>query len=115
MAGSLAAAPARPRARRLTTLVLVGTLLWASLLYLGHRTAGVSGSDPYAYAQMAVDIARQGSPLHRFPLFPILRETGVPWYPIVHVGYALPLDAAGTAATVCWRRPIGSWASRACI
>ena len=97
---SLAAAPARPRARRLTTLVLVGTLLWASLLYLGHRTAGVSGSDPYAYAQMAVDIARQGSPLHRFPLFPILRETGVPWYPIVHVGYALPLDAAGTAATV---------------
>lgn len=97
---SLAAAPARLRARRLTTLVLVGALLWASLLYLGHRTAGVSGSDPYAYAQMAVDIARQGSPLHRFPLFPILRETGVPWYPIVHVGYAPPLDAAGAAATV---------------
>jgi len=97
---SLAAAPARLRARRLTTLALFGALLWASLLYLGHRTAGVSGSDPYAYAQMAVDIARQGSPLHRFPLFPILRETGVPWYPIVHVGYAPPLDAAGAAATV---------------
>lgn len=110
---NLAAASVRVRARRLTALVLVGALLWASLLYLGHRTAGVSGSDPYAYAQMAVDIARHGSPLHRFPLFPILRETDVPWYPIVHVGYALPtaaslwregsiepLDAADMAATV---------------
>jgi hypothetical protein len=97
---SLAAAPARLRVRSLTAPIMVAALLWASLLYLGHRTAGVSGSDPYAYAQMAVDIARQGSPLHRFALFPVLRETGVPWYPIVHVGYALPLDAAGTAATV---------------
>ncbi len=97
---SLAAAPAHMRARSLTVTIMLAALLWASLLYLGQRTAGVSGSDPYAYAQMAVDVARQGSPLHRFPLFPVLRETGVPWYPIVHVGYALPLDAAGTAATV---------------
>ena len=97
---NLAPSPAQTRGRILTTLILLGTLLWASLLYIGHRTAGASGSDPYAYAQMAVDIARHGSPLHRFTLFPTLRELGVPWYPIVHVGYALPLDAAGMAATV---------------
>lgn len=97
---SLAAAPARTRGRLLATAMLLCTLLWAGVLYVGQRTAGVSGSDPYAYAQMAVDVARSGSPLHRFALFAALRTTGVPWYPIVHVGYALPLDAAGTAATV---------------
>ncbi|MFZ1551708.1 MAG: hypothetical protein WAV53_09965 [Anaerolineae bacterium] len=86
--------------RALALVILVTILLWAARLYVGQRTAGVSASDPYAYAQMAVDVAGTGSPLHRFTLFPALHDAGVPWYPMVHVGYALPLDAAGTAATV---------------
>ena len=87
-------------APRLAAICLAATILWAAWLTLGQRSAGVTGSDPYAYAQMAVDMAQTGSPLHRFALFPALRNAGVPWYPIVHVGYALPLDATGAAATV---------------
>ena len=43
--------------RALALVILVTILLWAARLYVGQRTAGVSASDPYAYAQMAVDVA----------------------------------------------------------
>ncbi|MCR4407171.1 MAG: glycosyltransferase family 39 protein [Anaerolineae bacterium] len=84
--------------------VLILTLLWAGGEYLGHRTRGVTGSDPFCYAQMAVDIARTGSPLHRFPLAQTVREAGLPVWPAVHVGYHPALDGQGRAATV-W--PVG--------
>ena len=84
--------------------LLVLTLLWAGGEYLGHRTRGVTGSDPFCYAQMAVDIARTGSPLHRFPLAQAVREAGLPVWPAVHVGYHPMLDGQGRAATV-W--PVG--------
>ncbi len=85
-------------------LLLVAAVGWALVEYLGGRTQGVTGSDPYCYVQMAVDLARQGDPRHVFALFPLVRDLGIPWYPVVHVGYHLPTNAAGLAPTV-W--PIG--------
>ena len=41
---------------------LMLNLLW------GHAAAGVTGSDPFAYVQMALDLAQHGTALHRFPL-----------------------------------------------
>lgn len=89
----------------LTGVVLLAlTFFWAGAEYIGHRTRGVTGSDPYVYAQMAVDLARHGTPWHLFPLFPKVSGLGIPWWPIVHAGYHLPHDEVGHAASV-W--PVG--------
>ncbi len=85
-------------------VLLVLTFLWAGAEYIGHRTRGVTASDPYVYAQMAVDLARHGTPWHLFPLFPKVSGLGIPWWPIVHSGYHLPHDGLGHAASV-W--PVG--------
>jgi hypothetical protein len=84
-------------------LLLAFTGVWAAVEYLGGRTHGVTGSDPFCYAQMAVDLARRGDPRHVFTLFPAVRELGIPWWPIVHVGY-YPPGEGGISATV-W--PVG--------
>ncbi len=82
---------------------LVGAvLIWAGVEYFGHRTHGVTANDPYAYAQMAVDIAEQGNPMHRFPLFPRISTLGISWWPAVHYGYQVrvpPLRGDGSTAT----------------
>jgi hypothetical protein len=61
--------------------------------------AGVTGADPYAYVQMALDLVRRGTPLHRFALAPLAQSLGLSTLPVTHVGYVLP-DAAGWAPTV---------------
>lgn len=85
-------------------VLLVLTFFWAGAEYIGHRTRGLTGSDPYVYAQMAVDLVRHGTPWHLFPLFPKVSGLGIPWWPIVHSGYHLPHDGLGHAASV-W--PVG--------
>jgi len=76
--------------------------IWAGAVYFLHRTDGVTANDPYAYAQMAVDIAHHGHPLHRFGLFPRISTLGISWWPAVHYGYQVrvpPLRGDGTTAT----------------
>jgi len=68
-------------------------LLWMNL------PAGVTGSDPFAYVQMALDFARHGMPLHQFTLAPFAASLGLPTLPTTHVGYVLP-NAQGLAPTV---------------
>ena len=85
-------------------LALVATLGWAAWTYLHNRTHGVTGSDPYCYAQMGVDLARTGLPVHRFPLATLMRQWGVSPEAGVHLGYHLPFDAESRCATV-W--PVG--------
>jgi len=85
-------------------VLLVLTFFWAGAEYIGHRTRGVTASDPYVYVQMAVDLARHGTPWHLFPLFPKVSTLGITWWPIVHMGYHLPHDSLGHAASV-W--PVG--------
>jgi len=83
-----------------TLLILV--FLWAGAVYFTHRTRGVTANDPYAYAQMAVDIADHGDPTHRFPLFPRISNLGISWWPVVHYGYQVrvpPLQGDGRSAT----------------
>lgn len=99
----------RSRARALLAApaVLGGlTLGWAASEYFGHRTAGATGSDPYAYVQMGVDLAERGTPAHRFALFPQVASSNIAWFPVLHVGYRLPFDLRGDAVTV-WS-PAGS-------
>jgi Dolichyl-phosphate-mannose-protein mannosyltransferase len=83
-----------------TTALAVLTLVWASAEYFGHRTSGATGSDPYAYVQMGVDLATRGTFVHRFDLFPEIAPLKIAWYPVVPVGYHLPMNLAGDAVTV---------------
>ncbi len=101
----LARGAARTRGFVSLSLVLfVAALVWFAAETIGHRTRGVTASDPYAYAQMAVDLATRGSPLHSYPLFRDVANLSIAWYPIEHVGYRLIDNLAGDAPTV-W--PIG--------
>ncbi len=86
--------------RILGVTLAVVTLGWAAVAYLAVRTQGVTGSDPYAYVQMAVDIARHGTALHIFPLAPRVAGWGLPAWPVVPVGYTPPDPGTGVAATV---------------
>lgn len=83
---------------------LLLSFAWASYTYVHHHTHGVTGSDPYCYAQMAVDLVEHRVPVHRFPLAVRMEQLGVSPKAGVHVGYHLPFDASGRAATV-W--PVG--------
>jgi hypothetical protein len=82
--------------------LVLAVFLWAGVVYFKHRTHGVTANDPYAYAQMAVDIAEHGEPTHEFPLFRRISELGISWWPAVHYGYQVrmpPLKADGHTAT----------------
>jgi hypothetical protein len=96
----------RNRADRYLTYVALGLAvlvsLWAGVAYFRHRTHGVTANDPYAYAQMAVDLAERGNPMHRFALFPRVSHLGISWWPVVHYGYQVrmpPLRPDGYTAT----------------
>lgn len=82
--------------------LLAAVFIWAGAEYFRHRTHGVTANDPYAYAQMAVDIAHHGDPLHRFSLFPRISTLGISWWPVVHYGYQVrvpPLRGDGSTAS----------------
>jgi 4-amino-4-deoxy-L-arabinose transferase-like glycosyltransferase len=68
-------------------------------LLVQRAPAGVTGSDPFAYVQTALDLARHGRLRHHYPLAPLAGELGLPRLPVTHVGYVLP-DEAGLAPTV---------------
>ncbi|MBN1221577.1 MAG: hypothetical protein JXM69_21830 [Anaerolineae bacterium] len=99
----------RPTSRRLTVLALAGSLAAGSLGWMAfelftHHTHGVTGTDPYGYAQVAVDLVERGSALHRFDLFPHIADLPIAWAPVITLGYHLPLNEFGDAASV-W--PLG--------
>jgi len=96
------------RVRILGSTLVVLTLAWAAVTYLAIRTRGVTGSDPYAYAQMAVDIARHGTALHIFPLAPRVAGWGLLVWPVVPVGYTPPDPGTGVAASV-WPPGYPAW------
>lgn len=82
-----------------TALLIVG-LGGAAWITFSARTHGVTGSDPYAYVQMAVDLAERGSPFHIFPLAQTLQALGLPVNSALPLGYRPPFDVAGHSATV---------------
>jgi len=79
--------------------LMVVTLVWSASEYLRHRTAGVIGSDPFCYVQMAMDFAHHGTFAHRFPLTTQVAAWGLPPGPALPVCYWLPggPDAAITS------------------
>jgi 4-amino-4-deoxy-L-arabinose transferase-like glycosyltransferase len=83
---------------------LLLSFAWATYAYIHLRTYGVTGTDPYGYAQMAVDLVEHRLPVHSFPLVASMERLGVFPEAGVHLGYHLPFDAQGRAATV-W--PVG--------
>ncbi len=92
----------------ITTGVLAATSgAWACGELIGHRASGATGSDPYAYAQMAVDLVRTGTVLHRFDVLSLVLHPSLnlTWDPLVHIGYHLPVNEPGDAPTV-W--PMGA-------
>lgn len=78
--------------------------VWAIAEYFGQRTFGATGSDPFAYVQMGIDLATRGTAAHHFELFARFPTQTISWYPLVSVGYHLPFNLNGDAITV-W--PIG--------
>jgi hypothetical protein len=94
-------------ARFVRTGVLVlcaATLGWSVWTALTLRTHGVTASDPYAYAQMGVDLAERGTLAHAFPLVAETYALEIPSHAVTHMGYRIPADARRIAPTV-W--PIG--------
>jgi hypothetical protein len=95
----------------LVAMQAVGRLRWAAVLAAaggaglmlnllwGYAAAGVTGSDPYAYVQMALDLVQHGTVLHSFPLAVFAGGLGLPTLPATHVGYVLA-NAQGLAPTV---------------
>lgn len=83
--------------------MLVLGLGWYVATMAIHLSHGASGSDPFCYLQMAVDLAQRGTALHDFPLAALAREAHVAVWPTVHVGYHPPVK--GTLAPTVW--PIG--------
>lgn len=81
-------------------VLTVASLAWFAAETFTHRTHGVTGTDPYAYVQMAVDLAERGTLLHEFPLFHAIKDLGIKWYPVQHIGYRLFENETGFAATV---------------
>ncbi len=80
--------------------LLVVTLAWAGIVYFGKRTHGATASDPYAYAQMGVDLAENGTFLHRFSLFKTVIPLDIAWAPLQPVGYHIPLNSLGDCPSV---------------
>ena len=75
-------------------------LVWAAVTYLSLRTHGVTGTDPYAYVQMAVDIAERGLPLHTFEQMPGIAALGLPPEGAVPLGHFVLDPETGLSATV---------------
>jgi hypothetical protein len=80
--------------------LLVATLAWAGIVYFGKRTHGATASDPYAYAQMGVDLAERGTFLHRYALFQEVIPLDIAWAPLQPVGYHIPLNDLGDCPSV---------------
>jgi uncharacterized membrane protein len=80
--------------------LLLATSIWSGVVYFGKRTHGATASDPYAYAQMAVDLAERGTFLHRFSLFEEVIPLGIAWAPLQPVGYHIPRNALGDCPSV---------------
>jgi hypothetical protein len=80
--------------------LLVVTLAWAGTIYFGKRTHGATASDPYAYAQMGVDLAEHGTFLHRFSLFQEVIPLDIAWAPLQPVGYHIPENSLGDCPSV---------------
>ena len=82
-------------------LLVAAALGWSAWASWTLRAHGVTGSDPYAYAQMGIDLATRGTVLHSFPLAALAYALNLPIYPTVHVGYRIP-DAATLQAATVW-------------
>lgn len=80
--------------------LIAASLGWSLWTASQLRTHGVSGSDPYAYAQMGIDLAERGTLAHAFPLVEETWALGIDSHPVTHVGYRLPADARRVAPTV---------------
>ncbi|MFO7697291.1 MAG: hypothetical protein R6X16_09050, partial [Anaerolineae bacterium] len=90
---------ARPGSERwLARLAGLAGLAWLVVVFVRHLSRGAGGSDPFAYLQMATDLATTGDLRHVYPLVSLATEAGVTLWPLVPVGYHPPLS--GVAATV---------------
>ena len=83
--------------------ILILGLAWYVTTVAVHASHGATGSDPYCYTQMAIDLAERGSALHEFPLASLAHDVGIAIWPAVHVGYHAP--TRGTLAPTVW--PVG--------
>ncbi|MEJ2735983.1 MAG: hypothetical protein P8189_20855 [Anaerolineae bacterium] len=80
--------------------LLLVTLIWTGIVYFGKRTHGATASDPYAYAQMGVDLAERGTFLHRYSLFEQVIPLDIAWAPLQPVGYHTPRNDLGDCPSV---------------
>ncbi|NLT74149.1 MAG: hypothetical protein GXX94_08175 [Chloroflexi bacterium] len=88
----------RPARRWVLAGAVGGMVTWAFALYARHLSHGATGSDPFAYLQMAADLATTGDLRHGFPLAALVEPQGLALWPLVPEGYNPPLG--GLAATV---------------
>lgn len=79
-------------------LMSISLLGWGVAVAWRHLSHGATGSDPYTYLQMALDLLNTRTALHRFELATLATELRIATWPTVPVGYNAP--AGGHAASV---------------
>lgn len=84
----------------LAMAAVAAVIFWNVMLANVIGTRGVTGSDPYAYAQMGVDLVRRGTVFHEFPLVRVTYDMQIESAPVVHLGYLLPQDVRRISPTV---------------
>ncbi len=99
--------PARLR-QALTVGLGLGAAGWAAWVYFQMAPGGVTGSDPFAYMQMGVDLARHGTFMHQFPLAQLAATYHLPVYPTLAVGYHVPAAPGGLSPSV-WPPGFSIW------
>ncbi|NLG27655.1 MAG: hypothetical protein GX557_07065, partial [Chloroflexi bacterium] len=103
---SQAAATALSRARPVAPASVLGVGLlvlalgWTAWAGATLHTRGVTGTDPYAYTQMGIDLARTGTVRRSFPVVQALAGLEVDPRPLVPLGYVAPDPVTGASATV---------------
>lgn len=93
-------------------VLLAFSILWAFWTYFAVRAYGVTASDPYAYVQMAADLAEHGKLTHTFALSRLTEQANLNPAALVPLGYRIPDSSTGEAATV-WAPGYSVWLASA--
>lgn len=99
---------------RVAWLLLLGLALsWYTALALLFPSAGAIGNDPATYVQMALDLARRGTPTHEFPLLyrrigdaSLLAAQGLSWDAFISPGYRIVPETGAIAPIFAFGFPL---------
>ncbi len=96
----------KPILRLLPWLILGGALVWYGALVVRFHSHGALGDDPATYVQMALDLARRGTPTHDFPLLNNLYAQRLSWDAFITPGYHVVRETGAVAPNFAFGLPL---------